>query len=96
MSNRLDQAGASAELFRPDLQRVRVAVHALWEIESLARTIGQRSDELEASQLWIRGIAARLCNLASAGMSVLDDELPQALTVAEKLLAPWEGSRAEG
>ena len=82
-----DAEQPSPELFMPDLQRVRVAVHALWEIESLALAIGKRSDELDASQLWIRGIAARLCNLARVGMSVLDDELPQALTEAEKQLA---------
>lgn len=84
-----------SQLFMPDLERVRVAVNALWEIDSLARAIGERCGELGASQLWIRGLAARLGDLAGAGMSVLDDGMPEALADARKTLCPWPGARGE-
>lgn len=84
-----------SQLFMPDLERVRVAVEALWEIESLACAIGERSNELDAADLWIRGIASRLCDLASVGMTSLDDGMPGALDEARKLLRPWPRARAD-
>lgn len=84
------EAGASAERFMPDSERVCLALQALWEIESLARAVCLRSDELEASDLWIRGIVVRLRDLASVGMTALDDDTRHAFTEAEQLLRPWE------
>lgn len=84
-----DAQRTDSSVFLPDDQRVRLALEALWEIESLARAVCLRSDELEASDLWIRGIVVRLRDLASVGMTALNDELPRALTEAERLLRPW-------
>lgn len=82
-----------AHPYMPDPERVGVALDALWEIESLASVIGERSGELDASELWIRGIAARLTNLAMAGMSALNDGMPQALAEARQTLNPWPRER---
>lgn len=87
------EPAASAGVFQPDPARVRLALDALWEVESLADVIGERSDELAASDLWVRGIAARLADLASVGMSALNDGMPQALADARQTLNPWPRER---
>lgn len=84
------------QLFMPDLERVSLALEALWEVESLANAIGERSGELDASELWIRGIAARLADLAMVGMSALNDGMPEALAHAHQTLSPWPRAREEG
>lgn len=77
----------------PDAERVGVALEALWEVESLAHAIGERSGELSASELWIRGVAARLADLAMVGMSALNDGMPEALTHARQTLNLWPRAR---
>lgn len=75
-------------------ERRRLALEALWEIESIARALCARSDDFEASDLWIRAFAIRLCDLASVGMTALDDHIAGALEAAIHHLKPFE-RRAE-
>lgn len=82
------------EQYTPDAERVRLALEALWEIESLAHVIGERAEEGCASELWVRGVASRLCGLARVGMTALNDEMPGALVEAERLLRPWASTKA--
>lgn len=78
-----------AEQYMPDIERVGLALEALWEVDSIARMLCQKADGMEASDLWIRGVAARMVQLASAGMMSLGDGHENAPAVARKILQPF-------
>jgi len=72
-------------------ERRLLALDALWEIEAIANAIGRQSETLDSEDLWVRGFAVRLAQLASVGMSALDDGLPSALPDAANKLKPFPG-----
>lgn len=71
-------------------ERRQLALEALWEVEAIASLVCERSDELEASDLWIRALAVRLVDLSRVGMTSLDDYMPGAFDDAQKLLRPFQ------
>ena len=55
-------------------ERVQLALNAAWEIESIAESLIEAAQKLDASDLLVRGLSVRARSLSTAIMSALDDD----------------------
>lgn len=67
-------------------ERQMVALEASWEIEQLCQLLQKGyGDKPDVEHLAARGIASRICNLASVVMSAIDDEADNTESITERL-----------